>query len=474
MPIDPAPEWVKDAVFYQIFPDRFANGDPRNDPPGVQPWGAPPTRENFCGGDLQGILDHLDYLDDLGITALYLTPIFRARSNHKYDTCDYLSVDPAFGDLALLRKLVEACHARGMHVVLDAVFNHCGDGFWAFEDLAQKGAGSYYADWFFPTGNPIQADPPNYQTCGGAAFLPKLNLENPEARKYLLKVAHYWIDEAGIDGWRLDVPWKAPLGFWREFRQAVKSANPQAYIVAEEWRDPAFWLAGDTCDGTMNYPLREAILDFCVRDTQDAEDFDHVTRRLREVMGEAAPYQLNLLGSHDTPRLLTLCQGDLRRAKLAVVAQFTAVGAPMVYYGDEVALTGENDPGCRGCMPWEREAWDRDLQGLYRKLAGLRREYPALRSGTLEPLWTFNGVYAYRRTAGGDDVLVVLNPRQARTGLHIPLPQGIAAVSQWRDALSGAIISTDRKGLLIERLAEKTALLLVPDDRSKAVIDGQD
>ena len=174
MPSNKAPAWVQDAVFYQIFLDRFANGDPANDPPGVVPWGTSPTRDNFCGGDLQGILDHLPYLEELGVTALYLTPIFKARSNHKYDTCDYREVDPAFGDLALLRKLVRACHQRGMHVVLDAVFNHCGDGFWAFEDLIHRGANSPYVDWFFPTGFPIRQEPPNYQTCGGVGFLPSL------------------------------------------------------------------------------------------------------------------------------------------------------------------------------------------------------------------------------------------------------------------------------------------------------------
>jgi cyclomaltodextrinase / maltogenic alpha-amylase / neopullulanase len=466
------PEWVQDAIFYQIFPDRFANGDPRNDPPGVQQWGSPPTRENFCGGDLQGILDHLDYLKELDVTALYLTPIFRARSNHKYDTCDYLEIDPAFGDLALLRKLVAECHERDIRVVLDAVFNHCGDGFWAFEDLAQKGAASVYTDWFFPTEFPLQADPPNYQTCGGAAFLPKLNLANRETRDYLLKVARYWIKEAGIDGWRLDVPWKAPHDFWQEFQHVVKEANSEAYIVAEEWRDPAPWLAGDTCDGTMNYPLREAILDFCVRDTQDAEDFDHVTRRLREIQGKRAVLQLNLLGSHDTPRLMTLCQGNMKRAALAAVAQFTAVGVPMIYYGDEVGLTGGNDPGCRACMPWQEQEWNRDLRALYRRLARIRMVYPALRSESLTPLMTFNGVYAYVRSSNVEDVIVVLNPRQAQRDMVIPVPGQIATASMWRDVLSGAIITRDSSGLWIERLPEKTALLLVPEINREAVTHG--
>ena len=216
-----APEWVKDAIFYQIFPERFANGDKNNDPAWVSPWGTTPTPLTFCGGDLQGILDHLPYLSDLGINALYLTPVFAARSNHKYDTADYFQVDPGFGDQALLKKLVDSAHQSGIRVVLDAVFNHCGDGFWAFQDVIQKGASSPYTNWFFTNSFPIQPAPPNYQTCGGAGFLPKLNINNPQVREHLLRVATYWLEEVGMDGWRLDVPWKSvyfgvhsPMPFW--------------------------------------------------------------------------------------------------------------------------------------------------------------------------------------------------------------------------------------------------------------------
>ncbi len=359
-----APNWLQDAIFYQIFPERFCNGDAANDPPGAQPWGAAPQRDNFFGGDLQGILDRLPYLRDLGVTALYLTPIFEARTNHKYDTCDYLHIDPAFGDLPLLRRLVQEAHRQGLRVMLDAVFNHCGDGFWAFADLMQHGESSPYKDWFFPQSLPLRQAPANYQTCGGAVDLPKLNTANPALRRYLLDAAVYWTREAGIDGWRLDVPWKVPMDFWREFRQAVKSANPEACIIGEVWRDPQPWLAGDTCDGIMNYPLRDAILDFCVRDAMDAEDFDYFTARLRQTYGPAAPFQLNLLGSHDTPRLLTLCNGDVERALLAIACQFTLLGAPMVYYGDEVGMEGHNDPDCRRCMVWDAEKLELyDLHG---------------------------------------------------------------------------------------------------------------
>ncbi len=469
MPNRNTPEWLKEAVFYQIFPDRFANGNPANDPPGVAPWGSTPTRDNFCGGDLQGIIDHLPYLESLGVNALYLTPIFQARSNHKYDTCDYRAIDPAFGDLAVLQHLVDLCHERGMHVVLDAVFNHCGDGFWAFTDLVQKGEASPYRDWFFTTGFPIQAEPPNYQTCGGASILPKLNLENPQVREYLFAAARYWMDQARIDGWRLDVPWKAPLSFWREFRSLVKQLNPQAYIAGEVWRDPEPWLAGDTCDGIMNYPLREAILDYCVRDTMDAEDFNHVTTRLLEMYGEAAASQLNLIGSHDTARLLTLCQGDIDRAILAAVAQFTAVGIPMIYYGDEIGLQGENDPGCRACMPWDETAWNQSLREIYQVLIRARKEHPALRIGGLKPIWVFNGVYVYLRCWEEDQVIIILNPRQARANVAIPLDGQITLENDWWDLLSGTRFTVSDRGLWIKDIPAKSAFILVRDHPEHSV-----
>lgn len=451
------PDWVQRSVFYQIFPDRFANGDRGNDPSGTQPWGAAPTPESFFGGDLQGILDRLPYLEELGANALYLTPIFKARTNHKYDASDYLQVDPAFGDLALLRKLVAAAHQCGMHVILDAVFNHCGDGFWAFEDLRANGAASRYKDWFYGRGFPLRQDPPNYQTCGGAAYLPKLNVDNPEVRDYLLKVATYWIEQAGIDGWRLDVPWKVSLDFWRQFRQAVRRANPQAYIVAETWRDTAPWLNGDTCDGVMNYPLRDYILDFCVRDTMDAEDFDYFCRRLFEGYGASAFYQLNLLGSHDTPRLLTLCRGDAGRAALAMAAQFTLPGTPMVYYGDEAGMEGGNDPDCRRCMEWERTQWDGRIFDLTRRLIRARGEHPALQAGSFEPLLTFNGLYAFRRRLGEDEAVVVINPRTAYPNLEVPIATGHG---EWYDLLSGKCFRANEACLAVGSIPEKSALIL--------------
>jgi len=455
-------DWVPSSVFYQIFPDRFDNGDPANDPSNKAAWDSAPLRDNHFGGDLRGILNRLPYLEYLGINSLYLTPIFAAGSNHKYDTWDYLSVDPCFGDNALFRELVEQAHSRGIRIILDAVFNHCGDGFWAFRDLAEKGPGSTYNDWFFHSGEPVQKDPANYQTCGGAAFLPKLNTDNPEVREYLLQVARYWIQECGMDGWRLDVPWKVPMDFWRSFRKTVKQTQPDAYIVAEVWRDALPWLHGDTVDGIMNYPLRNFILDFCVFDTMDAEDFHHYTSRLWDEYGSTAHVHLNLLGSHDTPRLLTLCKNDVDRLKLAITAQFTLPGVPMLYYGDEIGMPGENDPDCRRCMRWDESTWDRQILQAYRELIRLHRTHPAFWSQPVEPLLVFNGVYAFRRRVEKADAIVVLNPRQERINLRIPITTGISTFGRYCELFTGVPYSITDGQLVIDRLPGKTAMVLLP------------
>jgi len=456
------PTWVPDAIFYEIFPERFANGDPHNDPPEIEPWGGTPTRENFFGGDLQGILDHLDYLEALGITALYLTPFFTAQTNHRYDISDYLSVDPHAGDLDVLRKLVQAAHTRGIRVLFDCVFNHCGAGFPPFVELQEKGAASAYQDWFFVDTYPLHAAPPTYQTCGGASYLPKLNTANPEVRDYLLKAATYWLREVDMDGWRLDVPWKVPRSFWQEFRTTVKNVKPDAYIVGEIWRDGTEWIQGDTCDGIMNYRLRNHILDYCVWDHMDAEDFDFELRQLAAAYGTTLPYQMNLLGSHDTPRILTLCENNAARLSLALTFQFTYTGTPLIYYGDEIGMRGGNDPHCRGTMIWEQTAWNTKILETYRQLIHIRRQHPALRRGKFKVLKIFNAVYAYLRYTEDDAVLVVLNPRAARENFHVPLGDSPTTGHHWHDLLSDEDYTVAQGELLLPHLGAETAMILVP------------
>jgi cyclomaltodextrinase len=422
-------------------------------------WDSEPTRDNFLGGDLVGIRQQLDYLEDLGITAIYVTPFCPAKTNHHYDTSNYLAVDPAMGTLADFSALVSELKQRDMRLILDAVFNHCGDGFPPFKDVQENGHQSRYLDWFFVNDFPLETAPPNYQTCGGAAFLPKLNTNCAEVHDYLLNVTRYWLEQ-GVDGWRLDVPWKVPMAFWRSVRQTALAANADAYLVAEEWRSAAPWQSGDTVHGVMNYRLRNAILDFCAWDHMDAEDFDCELARLRDEHGPVAPYHLTLLSSHDTPRILTLCNHDLGRLIAAVVFQMTYVGIPMIYYGDEIGLIGDNDPLCRTGMIWEPARQNRRILNIHRTLIRLRRAHPALVDGDFETLDVFNGVYAYRRTLGADCVIVVLNPREARSGYRIPLGNNADQSARvWYEHLTNQTVATRENVLYFDRLPAQSAFV---------------
>ncbi len=455
------PGWVKDAVFYEIFPDRFYNGDKKNDPPIVSRWGDPPTRDNFFGGDLQGILDKLDYLEELGITAIYLTPIFKASANHKYDTTDYLEIDPAFGSKDILKKLVSQAHNKGIRIILDGVFNHCGFDFWAFQDLRKNGPESRYAEWFFPQNFPIHEDPPNYSACFGAWRMPKLNTSSHEVTEYLLKVGTYWIEESDVDGWRLDTAWKVPMDFWRKFRERVKNKKPDAYIVGEVFRYMDHWVRGDTLDATMNYCLWDQALYFCSGKYADAEDFDYDNQCLLDIYGKSAPYQLNLLGSHDRMRLMTFYENDIKKIIMTVVFYFTYMGAPLVYYGEEIGMEGGEDPDCRRPMIWDEGKWNMEINTLYRALIQARRVHPALRSTNFQKLLTFNGVYAYYRFLAEDEAIVIMNPNQDSASLTISLPKSTSK-TRWRDLLSGKIFTAISGGLHFDKVPEKSTYLLFP------------
>jgi neopullulanase len=282
------------------------------------------------GGDLPGIRQRLGYLEDLGVNLLILSPVFLAASNHRYDTYDYYRVDPRLGTLDDLRALVAESHRRGMRVLLDGVFNHCGRGFFPFFDVMENGEASAWSEWFRVEGHPVDAyGAARYGSWQGVAALPELNLAHPPARDYLLRVAEFWTRH-GIDGWRLDaVPHVRERDFWRELRDAVRSVNPEAYLLAEIWEDAEPWLAPGYFDGATHYPFRELVVQLVrrrpLRPTALAGRFADLVRR------QTWPRALgmcNLLGSHDTPRLLTLARGDAARVELALLLLFFFPGVP--------------------------------------------------------------------------------------------------------------------------------------------------
>ncbi|MCL4515488.1 MAG: glycoside hydrolase family 13 protein [Firmicutes bacterium] len=409
-----APEWARDAIFYQIFLERFYNGDPANDPPGVLPWGGRPTSKTFFGGDLAGIMEKFPYLNELGINALYLTPIFKAPSTHKYDTTDYYQVDPAFGDTRTLRRLVDECHARGIRVVLDGVFNHSGYDFFAFKDVREKGRASRYVEWFNIYGFPVETEPEcNYETFfHNIAAMPKLNTRNPEVQAYLINVARHWLTEVGIDGWRLDVANEVDHRFWRAFREAVKAVKPDALLVGEILHEATEFLRGDEWDAVMNYLFRGLVVDFFARREIGAARFDQELAGLRmKYPRQAQDVLWNLIGSHDTERFLTLSNGDVDALKLAATFQMTYVGAPMIYYGDEVGMEGGPDPDCRRPMLWEEGRQNRELLAYYKKLIQARREVSALRRGSYRTVAAYDelGVFGFERRDGSSAAVVLFN-----------------------------------------------------------------
>ena len=496
------PSWVRDAVFYQIFPDRFA-ASPRVTKPGpLEPWDAPPTYLGYKGGDLLGIVERLDYLADLGVTALYLTPIFSSASNHRYHTYDYYRVDPLLGGEDALRELLDASHARGMRVVLDGVFNHSGRGFWPFHHVVENGAGSPYVDWFYvdhealAAGKMLRPYPSaeelrrmeemgaagehrlgdvslrqlGYRAWWDLPALPKLNTDNPQMREHLLGAAEHWL-RMGIDGWRLDVPEEIDAGFWREFRQRVRSVNPEAYIVAEIWRQKPEWLTGDTFDGLMNYPLAEGLLSFVAGPHLDMEivasqheyrefvrpiDGPTFAHGLEQLMAayrpEAAAAQLNLLGSHDTPRFVTVAGGDRTSLMLATVAQMTLPGAPCIYYGDEIGMEGRHDPDNRRAFVWDEAAWDSELRSFIRAAVALRSRQPVLRHGAFRVLAAEGDAVCYARfghdaaaaPGSAHTAIVALNAGATAARLGFPAPPSVGPFEPVSlPALGGAALAGD-------------------------------
>ncbi|NMC61923.1 MAG: alpha-amylase [SAR324 cluster bacterium] len=444
------PEWVSDAVFYLIFPDRFAKSPRLPKPTNLENWDSPPTLFGFKGGDLYGILEKIDYIQDLGVNTLLLNPIFTSAANHRYHTIDYFSVDPILGGTQALRELVDTLHSRGMRIVLDGVFNHTGRGFYQFNHTLENGAASPYVDWFhfnqawLKEGRQIDAYPKNfipleagdgslclenfgYKGWWNLPALPKLNTDNKDVRKFLLDVAKYWID-FGIDGWRLDVPSEInDPSFWQEFRNVVKNANPEAYIVGEIWEDATPWLHGDQFDAVMNYPFTKSLVSFIpqksfmeaevaatggykgVKPFKAPEFGAALNKLLGSYSKEVNLVQLNLIGSHDTPRFLNCAGGDHKALMLAALFMCAFPGVPCVYYGDEIGLSGSADPDCRKSFPWEEYKWNREVLNSFKDSIMLRKKESAIRHGSFIELLADGEIYAFARKYNNEVVIFVFN-----------------------------------------------------------------
>ena len=405
-------QWLQESVAYQIFVDRFCNGDESTDPDATMKWGnVNLTHKSRFGGDIQGIIDKLDYLKELGIDLIYLTPIFKSNTSHKYNVTDYYAVDSEFGDIDKVKELVNKCHERGIKLVLDAVFNHSGDDFFAFKDLLENQEESKYADWYFVDSFPVSTSRKTYYTFGeDNRNMPKLNTNNSEVQEYLLKVSEYWIKEVGIDGWRLDVCDEVDHNFWRSFKKTVKNANNEAIIIGEIMHEANSFLKGDQLDSIMNYPFKLAMVDFFGKSNITIEEFSSVLALNRSIYMDSITRQMwNLVGSHDTTRFLTECGEDIDRMKLAIAFQFTYIGVPYIYYGDEVGITGSADPFSRKCMIWEEEKQNQEIFNFYKKMISMRKQSKVLIYGDYKILYCKDNVLVYERSYEKEKIVMAIN-----------------------------------------------------------------
>lgn len=420
------PGWAKEMVMYHIFPDSFANGKEQlaEKKSVVEENGIQYTNER--GGTLKGILESVDYIRNLGINCVYLNPIFAAESYHKYDTVDYFRIDPCFGTMEDFRELVQTFHQAGIRVILDGVFNHCGSGFFAFQDVLKHGEASRYKDWFYKLKFPIAyTTPPNYEAFAYVREMPKLNTGNPEVMEYFARVGAYWIREADIDGWRLDVANEVNHEFWRNYRKAVRAEKKDALLIGEIWEDSEIWLMGDQFDSTMNYTFSDICREFFAEHRISMKEFDgKIHRMLMRYPWNVTLAQMNFLDTHDIPRFLSYCKNGAADFKLAVSFLMTCAGAPSVFYGDEQLLTGVTEPEYRRAMNWDSS--QEEIVKYFTKWIGIRRKYPALQEGGYETAIVDEtaGIYGFYRYTAQQRLLVLLNTSGRVQQITLPKEQG--------------------------------------------------
>lgn len=523
------PQWAQEATYYQIFPDRFANGDPSNDPDFAEPYydgrrelpasgrtneeyfhfvedwddlaglqrspyrtDGKPDYFSFYGGDIRGVIDHLDHLEQLGATVIYFNPVTEGRSNHRYDPCDYTALDPHLGTPEEFRELTDKGKERGIRVIVDMAYNHTGDCHFAFQDVVANGRGSQYWDWYEfkrppqPWPLPAGSNALDYYDCWwGFGLHPNLNfdLSRPNAQEmaaasiedaepnwevvnHLLDSAGFWLGDMGASGFRLDVPNEVPHWFWDLFRQKCREVEPDHVLIGEIWGDAGSWIRPDVFDAVMNYKyFKEPVVKWLGQRQGDAAAFDAelAPGRTRYPV-QAVRAQMNLIDSHDTVRFLDIAGGDARRLRLAATFAMAYVGSPHIYYGDEVALAGGKDPDSRRTMPWDQLDQPQRAATLshYRQVGQLRRDHPVLRDGAFTTLLAKGDHYAFLREGeDGARILVVLN--NGNTGADLVLPVGNAGIADGTSAryLLGTGEGTEvRRGALKLRVPAVSGIYL--------------
>ena len=435
------PAWAEQTVWYQIFPARFCRGTSDTAPATLKKWAAPNEKvENgdVFGGNLQGIIDKLDYLSSLGISGIYLTPVNTSPSQHKYDTTDYLTIDPSFGTNEKMRELVEKAHAHSIKVMLDGVFNHSGRDFFAWQDVLTYREKSQFASWFLindfhfdsaahSCGQKSNAEQGKFYTFAFVDGMPKLNTNNPLVREYLISVCERWITDYNIDGIRLDVANEVSHAFCKELRTRLKAIKPDFYLLGEIWHNALPWLRGDEFDSVMNYPLLNAIMEFCTDVRTSAKQFEFSVNRCYSMYYRQVNRVLfNQTDSHDTVRIVTRC-GSKKRAALALALCFCMPGSPCLYYGTEVFLEGGGDPDNRRCMPWQKiesGLYDSDI-AVIKALIQLRKTYTALHSTDMRFIYEAPSaamgrlLHIERRSDDGECLRLIVNASQTAQNVAV-------------------------------------------------------
>ncbi|KAF2955525.1 alpha-amylase [Marinitoga sp. 38H-ov] len=445
------PEWSKGIIYYQIFPERFRNGNKKNDPKYVNNWYGPYDSASlgsngFFGGDLEGVIQSIDYLSDLGIEAIYFNPIFESVSSHKYDTKDYMKIDSHFGDEKIFENMINELKSKNIKIILDGVFNHSGDEFFAMQDIFRNQKNSKYLDWYYIKKFPVIKSSDSYESWWGYADLPKLNLDDYNVRSYITQVLGKWMNY-GIDGWRLDAVDQVKDSFWEEFfYPVVKGINSNTIISGEYWRDSTHYFNYPAFDVVMNYLFRDATLGYAKGGS--SSNFIKNISYLNKYPPQIVHSLWNMLDSHDTARTLTELNGDINKLKIAVGIQMTFVGAPVIYYGDEIGLDGEKDPWCRKPFPWDEEFWNMEIYEYYKSLIKLRKENKSLRYGEFEVIKAKLGALVYKRYTEENEVIVITNSRK------IPVKLDMKLNGNYIDYFTGDIINNIEKiqGLSIKIL----------------------
>lgn len=512
-PLFEIPDWVSEGIIYQIFMDRFYNGDPKLNqdfhedyyedaiiPPAPGGY-LPPNQEYyhfvddwndivglqqskylpegkpdwwcFYGGDIEGVRQKLDYLEELGVTIIYFNPLWEAKSVHKYDAADFRRVDPHFGSAKALKELVGEMHRRGMRVILDVAFNHSGKTFWAFRDCVEKGEQSSYwhwYDWFkWPLPKPLPPDfkPKDYYQCWwGIKDMPDLNYDhsrqhpfenyirdianaevNGDLVDYILDCAQWWVSFIGMDGFRLDVPDEVPWWFWELFRQRIKAAKPDAWLVGEIWNNAESWVSRKYFDSVMNYAyFNSPVLEFFIHRLISRTEFQTaILSGFGAYPPHAAKAMMNLLGSHDTQRVMTLAKREATRVKQAVFFQMTSIGTPHIYYGDEIGMEGGKDPDNRRPFNW---LWEKDpnaveIRDFYKRCIALRKLVKLLRDGNMEFLAAPEGLLAYRRHDDEASVICAINTSPRKQTLKLTPAEIVFSEGKIRQGKQGYVLDAN-------------------------------